>query len=213
MAVLNSIDNYSSTIANSFIKEFVKLGGTIITHQTFNSDSLTFGGQINKVAADSLKIDGVFIPLSNKSIVPYLLSQFAKYNFELPLYGNQDWFLAKGYETYSVLSNKLTFSSDYFLDYNDTSFKSFCKRFLNQTNMEVSRNVLYGYDAAEFLLSEVKNFNVNPSDIINEISTGIIFNGFHNRISFDKSRENKFLNIIRYKEGKFDLVDNFKMSN
>jgi branched-chain amino acid transport system substrate-binding protein len=212
MAVLNSIDNYSATIANSFIKEFENIGGEIIIHQTFNSNSLSFDEQIAKIVDDSLQIDGLFIPLFNKNIVPYLLSQFAKYNFELPLYGNQDWFLAKGYESYPVLSNKLTFSSDYFLDYSDTSFQSFSKRFVNQTNKEVNRNVLYGYDAAEFLLSEVKDFNISPTEIKNEIVAGTIFNGYHNRIYFDKSRINKFVNILRYKDGKFELVDKFKLS-
>lgn len=212
IAVLNSVDNYSATIANSFIKEFEDLGGEIIIHQTFNTDNLFFDDQIAKIADDSLNLDGVFIPLFNKNIVPYLLSQFAKYNFELPLYGNQDWFLAKGYETYPVLSNKLTFESDYFLDYSDTSFQSFSKRFANQTNKEVNRNVLYGYDAAEFLLSEVKDFNVSPAEIKNEITAGTVFNGYHNQISFDKSRVNKFVNILRYKDGKFELVDKFKLS-
>lgn len=212
MAVLNSVENYSATITNSFIKEFENLGGEIITHQTYNSDSLSFDDQIAQIASDSLKLDGVFIPLFNKNIVPYLLSQFVKYNFDLPLYGNQDWFLAKGYETYPALSNKLTFSSDYFLDYSDTSFQSFSKRFLNQTNKEVNRNVLYGYDAAEFLLSEVKDFSVSPSEIKNKIEAGTVFNGYHNQISFDSSRVNKFVNILRYKDGKFELVDKFKLS-
>jgi hypothetical protein len=111
-----------------------------------------------------------------------------------------------------VLSNKLTFESDYFLDYSDTSFQSFSKRFANQTNKEVNRNVLYGYDAAEFLLSEVKDFNVSPAEIKNEITAGTVFNGYHNQISFDKSRVNKFVNILRYKDGKFELVDKFKLS-
>jgi branched-chain amino acid transport system substrate-binding protein len=212
MAVLNSIDNYSSTIANSFIKEFEDLGGKIVIRQTFNSDSMTFGDQIARIAEDSSKLDGVFIPLFNKNIVPILLSQFAKYNFELPLYGNQDWFLAKGYETYPVLSNKLTFSSDYYLDYSDTLFQSFSKRFTSQTRREVNRNVLYGYDAAEFLLSEVKDFSVSPLKIKNEITAGTIFSGYHNQISFDNSRVNKFVNILRYKDGKFELIDKFKLS-
>jgi branched-chain amino acid transport system substrate-binding protein len=212
MAVLNSIENYSTTIADSFIKEFEGLGGEVITHQTFNGNSLTFDKQVAKIAADSLKLDGVFIPLFNKNIVPYLLSQFVKYNFDLPLYGNQDWFLAKGYETYPALSNKLTFSSDYFLDYNDTSFMAFTKRFYTQTNKEVSRNVLYGYDAAEFLLSQVKDFNGNQTEIKNEMESGTIYNGYHNQITFDSDRINKFVNILRYKDGKFELVDKFKLS-
>ncbi len=212
MAVLNAEEGYSPIIADAFIKEFESLGGEIIIRQLYNSNNNSFSAQIAAIAADSSKLDGVYLPIVNSQDVPAILSQFVLYNFNLPIYGNQDWFLAKGFETYPTLSNKLTFTSDYFFDYADTAFQIFSKKFLDQTNVSANRNVLYGYDAAEYLLKAVKNFNVDLVSLKNELVSEFVYKGYHNNIYFDSERVNKFLNIVRYKDGKFELVDKFKLS-
>ncbi len=213
MAVLNSDGGYSPKLADAFIKKFTSLGGKILIQQTYSSTAPTFDQQIANIAADSLQLNGIYIPLSGNLDVTMLLSGFVKYNFNLPLYGNQDWFNAKGFETYPELSNKLTFTSDYYLDYTDSTFENFEKKFLNLTNLIVNRNVLYGYDAAEYLFTSVKNFNVSTSAIKNYLIAKTVYQGFHNNIYFGKDRVNKFLNIVRYKNGTFQIVDKFKLSN
>ncbi len=212
MAVLYAEEGYSKIFADSFTKEFKQLGGKIIITQKYNSDSTSFERQISQIAADSSKLDGIYLPLSDNRDVPAILSQFVLYNFNLPIYGNQDWFLAKGFETYPELSNKLTFDSDYFIDYTDSTFQQFNKEFSDQTGIDVDRYVLYGYDITNYLFSAVKDFNAERETLVNEIESKIIFFGFHNNIYFDKDRINKFLNIVRYKDGKFELVDKFKSS-
>ena len=213
MAVLNSNNGYSPALADAFIKKFTSLGGQILIRQTYSAADPTFDRQIANIAADSLRLNGIYIPLSGNLDVTLLLSTFVKYDFNLPLYGNQDWLNAKGFETYPALSNKLTFTSDYYLDYTDSTFEDFEKRFLNLTNIIVNRNVLYGYDAAEYLFKSVKNFNVDTKAIRNYLIAKTVYQGFHNNIYFDKSRINKFLNIVRYKDGTFQIVDKFKLSN
>ena len=212
MAILYADQGYSQIFADSFSKEFKNLGGKIIVTQKYNSDSTSFENQISKIAADSSKLDGIYLPLTDSRNVPAILSQFVLYNFSLPIYGNQDWFLAKGFETYPELSNKLTFDSDYFIDYSDSSFQLFNKEFYKQTGIEADRYVLYGFDIANYLFSVVKDFNTDRKTLANELESKIKFLGFHNNIYFDKERENKFLNIVRYKDGKFELVDKFKLS-
>jgi hypothetical protein len=128
----------------------------------------------------------------------------------LNIYGNQDWLLAKGFESYSSLSDKLIFASDYFLDYSDSTFRQFSKRFFDQTGLDVSRNVLYGYDISKYVLSFLSEQNISKSSLKSKLESGIIYRGFHNNIFFDNERINKFLNIIRYKNGKFELIDRFK---
>ena len=212
MAVLYAEEGYSPIFAESFIKEFKLLGGKIVATQKYNSDSTSFEKQISKIAADSSRLDGIYLPLSDNRDVPAILSQFVLYNFSLPIYGNQDWFLAKGFETYPELSNKLTFDSDYFIDYTDSSYQIFDREFYKQTKIDADRNVLYGYDAAEYLLTTIKDFNVERKTIDDELESKIKYQGYHNNIYFDQDRINKFLNIVRYKDGKFELVDKFKLS-
>ncbi len=213
MAVFNANQGYSQTLGDAFIKEFEKLGGKVIIRQTYNSNSVSYSEQVSKIAADSSKLEGIYLPLADKRDVPIILSQFSQSNLNLPIYGNQDWLEARGYESSSTISNNLTFSSDYFIDYTDSTFREFNKSFLAQTNTDVDRNVLYGYDTAEYLLKAVKDFDSDRKTILSDMESGYIYNGFHNNYYFNRDRVNDFLNIIRYKDGKFQLVDKFKLSN
>ncbi|MHB1686550.1 MAG: ABC transporter substrate-binding protein [Ignavibacteriaceae bacterium] len=213
MAILNSEGSYSSILAGSFKKEFEKLGGKILVRETFKPGSIDLSKQVSKIAKDSSKLQGVYLPLTENRDVPSILSQFLSSNLNMTVYGNQDWLLAKGFESFSSLSDKLTFSSDYFLDYNDSTFRQFSKRFFSQTGIDVSRNVLYGYDITKYILSFLTEQNISRSSLKAKLESGIIFRGFHNNIYFDKERINKFLNIVRYKDGKFELIDRFKAGN
>ena len=107
----------------------------------------------------------------------------------------------------------LTFSSDYFIDYSDDDFKNFSKKFSDMLGKDPNRNVLYGYDNANYLLTVMRNIDPGRLTIRNKMLSGLISTGFHNNISFDENRTNRFLNIIRYKDGVFELVDKFRSAN
>jgi hypothetical protein len=78
--------------------------------------------RISLIAND---IEGVYAPISDANDASAILSQMVQSGLDLELYGNQDWFLGKGFESSSAISNKLTFDSDYFIDFNDPDFKIF----------------------------------------------------------------------------------------
>jgi len=40
----------------------------------------------------------------------------------------------------------------------------------------------------------------------------MVTSGLHNNISFDARRINKYLNIVRYSDGVFDLVDKYRLN-
>jgi hypothetical protein len=128
----------------------------------------------------------------------------------LEIYGNQDWFLGKGFESSPELSNKLTFDSDYFIDFNDAAFKEFSTFFKNTAGIETNRNILYGYDTAKYILTVIRNIEPTRKNIKYKIESGINVTGFHNNISFDIDRTNKFINVVRFKDGVFELVDKFR---
>jgi hypothetical protein len=210
MAVLNAIEGYSPLLAAEFIEEFEKLGGEVLVKATYKSNSLTLNDQISKIALYNGSLEGIYLPLADKVDVPLLLSKLVQDSMYIPIYGNQDWFLAKGYETSSELSNMLTFESDYFLEYNDEDFQSFGNSFMEQTKVDANRNVFYGYDVTKYLLMVMRNINPERETIKLKMESGITSSGFHNNICFDENRVNKFVNIIRYKDGVFELIDKFK---
>ncbi len=59
----------------------------------------------------------------------------------------------------------------------------------------------------------MRNINSNRINIRNKMISGITSAGYHNNIAFDESRTNRFLNIVRYKDGVFQLVDKFRLGN
>ena len=218
MAVLNSIDGYSPLLAATFVDEFERLGGTIMVKETYKSNSFSVSDPISRIAiadtTDTLNsLEGIYIPLADKIDATVILSQLGKDSLYYPIFGNQDWFSARGFESAPEISNMLTFSSDYYLDFNDEDYQIFSERFSQLTGKDPNRNVLYGYDTAKYLLTVMRNIAPRRSGIKDKMISGIMRKGFHNNISFDENRINRFMNIVRYNNCIFNLVEKFRYSN
>ena len=212
VSVMNSIEGYSPILAASFINEFENLGGKVVRKESFRNDYIDFSGPISKIYSDSLTIEGIYIPLSENSVTPFIFSEMIKYGMKIPLYGNQDWFTAKGFETAPEISNNLVFESDYFVDFNSDAYKNFSEQFVTATGKDVNRNVLYGYDAAKYIVTALRNTEPGRKNLVDKMLSGMVSSGLRSNISFDERRVNKFLNIVRYKNGVFELVDKFRIN-
>ena len=209
MGVLNAMEGYSPAIALGFTSEFERLGGEIVVRETYNSGSFEIQDQVRRLAGYT-DIDGLFIPLSDKSDAPVIINELMMNNINLPVYGNQDWFFSKITTNLSGLTSPLKFTSDHFIDYNDPGYQEFSQKFNSITGMEANRNVLYGYDAAGFIFSAVRDWNYTPAEIGRIFNSGKEFPGYHNNICFDGQRVNNYLNIIQFSDGVFQLLDKFK---
>ncbi|WP_337865164.1 penicillin-binding protein activator [Ignavibacterium sp.] len=209
-AVLNSLEVYSPILAKSFSDEFQRLGGNILVKETYRSKSIDLSKQIANIIPHIDQLDGIYIPLSDKLDAEIILSEMLKQNVYVPIYGNQDWLNAKGLETSSSLSNTLKITSDYFIDFSDGSFIEFSNSFLNTTGKDITRNVLYGYDAAKFLTTALRAIQPTRKTIKLKIDTGLKSNGFHNNISFSKKKRNTYINILSFSDGKFQLIEKYK---
>jgi branched-chain amino acid transport system substrate-binding protein len=211
IGILSTEEGYSSSVVNVFKDEFTRLGGKIIIEVTYSSKSYDLSSQVSKIQTKIKNLEGLYVPLTDKSEASIILSQLEQQGINLNLYGNQDWLIAKGFESSSNLSNRLIFTSDYFIDYDNPDYQAFNKTFYQKTHMDVTRNVLYGYDAAKFVLTSFYGDDPDRSTLKTAMESGRVYNGYHNNISFDSERINKFLNIIRYTDGEFQLVDKFKI--
>ena len=214
MAILSSIDGYSPLLASTFSDEFKKNGGEIWVSASYKSNSFDLTESVAQIAAYQDTLQGLYIPLADKIDAPAIFSQLVQQDSTVvPVFGNQDWFYAKGYESAPALSDQLTFTSDYFIDYNDSTFVRFSRDFFNRAGIDPNRNVLYGYDTAKYLLTVIENSTNSRHAVKDKMESGIVVKGFHNNISFNEDHINEYLNIVRYKNGKFDLIERFKASN
>lgn len=214
LAVLYSTDGYSPLLASTFINEFEKIGGQIIASSSYKSNSFSLKDPVFQIAVFQDTLEGLYIPLADKIDVPAIFSQLVQQDTVItPIFGNQDWFYAKGFESAPAYSENLTFTSDYFIDFSDSSFINFSRNFFNTTNIDPNRNVLYGYDTAKYLLAIIENSSNNRYAVKRKMESGFTMKGFHNNISFNQNHINEYLNIIRYKNGRFQLVEKFKASD
>ena len=213
MAVINSNDGYSQKLANSFINEYEKIGGQVLTHQIYPSSSIEITQQINQMLPFANSLDGIYAPISDKNDATVILSSLVLDSLYLPMYGNQDWFQAKGMETSTTLSNNLVMTSDYFIDFKDSKFINLSKKFFTETGSDMNRNVLYGYDTANYLLQILNETNNDPYKIAQFIYSGFSFRGIHNDLLFDENHVNKILNFIRYKDGVYQLIKRYNSIN
>lgn len=212
IAVFNRENGYSALLAESFIDEFQKFGGTVIAHQTYPSsvdDISSYASSINTVRS---RIDGIYIPISERSDARKVLSSLSNFQFNVSLYGNQDWFNVQGLEHFPNITDKLTFTSDYFIDFNSPDIRDLGNRFRKTTGMEVNRNMLYGYDSAKMLVELLSSGNITRDKVHREFLSGLRSNGYHNNIYFDDRKVNSYLNIVRYRNGVFELIDRFNAS-
>jgi hypothetical protein len=212
--VLYSTDGYSPLLASTFMNESNKIGGEIFASGSYKSNSFLLNEPVSQIAAYQDTLQGIYIPLADKIDVPAIFSQLVQQDtIGTRIFGNQDWFYAKGFESAPAFSENLTFTSDYFINYSDSNFIHFSRNFFNTTNIDPNRNVLYGYDTAKYLLDIFEKSGNSRYAVKRRMESGITIKGFHNNISFNKDHINKYLNIVRYKNGRFQLVEKFQASN
>jgi branched-chain amino acid transport system substrate-binding protein len=213
IAVLNAIDGYSPILSSSFAQEFEKLGGRIVIRESYKSGSMEIKEQIKRISESLNLVEGIYIPLADRADIPIIVSALSQINLNIPIYGDQDWMSSSGLESAAFLDNNLIFCSDYFLKFSDEDYQTFSKNFYSKTNMDVNRNILYGYDTMKYLLTIMRNSFSGGEALKQKMISGISSVGFHNNICFDSNRINRYMNIVRYSSGKFELIDKFKLNN
>lgn len=213
IGILNSVDGYSPILSSSFSQEFERLGGQIFFREAYRSGTIDLSMQVQKIAANLSRIEGLYIPLSDRADIPIIISNLSQLYLNLPVYGDQDWMNPSDLRSAAFLDNNLIFCSDYYIKFEDPEYQQFTKDYFEKTKTEVNRNVLYGYDAMKFVLTCIRTAGFGASSLKQKMISGITSTGYKNNISFDSSRINKYLNIIRYTKGRFELINKFKLIN
>ncbi len=209
-AVLNSIEGYSAIMANAFVEELKKLSGQIVFKETFKNLTMDISVSMSRLKDFINQIDGIYLPISQSKDAEFLISELEKLNLKVPIFATQDWLEAKGLESSTSLANQLRVTSDFFIDYQETRFSEFSKAYSETLNKEPNRYSLYGYDVAKHLLTVLRVPVQNRYGVRMKLNSGLKTVGFKNNISFSSKRRNTYLNILKYSDGKFSLIERFK---
>ena len=209
-AIVNSIEGYSAITANSFADEMKKLGGQIVFKETFKNIVTDFPSTVTKLKNIINQIDGIYLPISQSKDAEIIISELENLNLRIPIFGTQDWLEAKGLESSTTLTSLIRISSDFFIDYQESRFNEFSKAYSATLNKEPNRYSLYGYDASKHLITILRGHVQNRYGVRMKLNSGIKTVGFKNNISFSSRKRNTYLNILKYSDGKFSLIERFK---
>lgn len=216
-AILKSRDTYSSILAQAFAEEFTKLGGEIWVETDYQSGKYDFKESVDSINQFRDTLQAIYVPVTGSNDAAYVMSYLVTDSLQvdslnIKIYGNQDWFSTKLLKSSSTIGNNLIFTSDYFIPFRNRNYKQFNKKYFEQNKYDSNRNVLYGYDVTKFLLSILNVNGDNVYSVSQALKTSKEVKGFHNNFLFNKNRVNSFLNLVKYKNGIFRLLDRYKVN-
>lgn len=216
-AILKASDTYSAKLAQAFAEEFTRLGGEIWVNSDYQSGKYNFKESVDKINQFRDTLQCIYIPVSSSNDAAYVLSYLVIDSLQvdslnIKIYGNQDWFSSKLLKPSATIGSNLIFTSDYFIPFRNRNYKHFNRKYFEQNKYDSNRNVLYGYDVTKFLLSILNVNGDNVYTVAQALKTSKEINGIHNNFLFDNNRINKILNIVKYRNGIFRLINRYKIN-
>ena len=143
VAVIDQLgDDYSTGLANFFIKQFETLGGTIATTQQFQTNQSDFKAILTEVKASGA--DAIFAP-SSITTAPLIIKQARELGIEVPFMAGDTWYNQTIIDNAGAAECEGTVVSTFFDENDDsnaiaTDFVSGYKAWLNEDQKRIDNN-------------------------------------------------------------------------
>ena len=124
--------------------------------------------------------------------------------------GTGDWNHEKALEDNKGYIKNLVFESEYYPDENNQRFIDL-KEKMKKSKFKLSKNFLFGYDAAKLIFDLVAQGNSTRESLNTSLKNLVNYEAIKSKISLDYHGINSELNILRYDDG-IKLVDTYKIS-
>jgi branched-chain amino acid transport system substrate-binding protein len=173
-------------LATFFKETFTKLGGKIVSEETYVSNDIDFNAQLT--AVKSAKPDGIFIP-GYYTEVGLIARQARGLGIKVPLLGGDGWDSDQLYKIGKDAIVGSYFSNHYTTDSDDPRARIFIAAFKKEYNKDPDGLSAMGYDAAAVLADAMKRAKtLAPSDIRDAIAQTKDYMAVTGKISIDDQR-------------------------
>lgn len=187
VAVLRDVkSDYSVGLATYFVETFKKMGGEVVSDQTYVAGDIDFKAQLTSIK--TAKPDGIFIP-GYYTEVGLLARQARSLGMKVPLLGGDGWDSSKLYEIGKDAIVGSYFSNHYTTDTEDPKAREFIANFRKEFNAEPDGLAAMGYDAAKVLAEAMNRAEIlSPEKIRDAIASTKDFEGVTGKITIDSMR-------------------------
>jgi branched-chain amino acid transport system substrate-binding protein len=179
---------YSVGLAQEFKKAFVKMGGKIVTEQTYTGGDQDFNAQLTAVRA--AKADVVFVP-GYYTDVGNIAIQARKLGITAPLLGGDGWDSEQLPKIAGKAIEGSFYSNHYAPDQPDERVQSFIKKYQAEFSGQTPDGLAaLGYDAAKLLFDAMKRANSTEGKALRDaIAATKDFAGVTGVISINENRD------------------------
>ena len=207
VAILRDIKNdYSVGLADVFVENFKKMGGTIVVDQSYSEGDTDFSAQLTSMK--SSKPEAIFVP-GYYTEVGLIARQARKLGINVPLLGGDGWDSPKLYEIGGEALNGSYFSNHTSVDDPDPVIQKFVSDYkarFGETPDSLGANA---YDTARIVVDAIKRAgSTDPAKLRDALAQTKDFPGIAGPITIDANRNAvKPAVILKVNNGKLDFVE------
>src|SRR3954470_2418191 len=178
---------YSVGLNQEFAKGFVKLGGQIVSRETYQAGDQDFSAQLISIRAsqpDVIFVPGYYTDIGNIAI------QARRLGIKAPLLGGDGWDSEKLGEIGGKSIDGSYYSNHYSQQDPNPRVQNFIRDYKNRFDNNTPDGLgALGYDAARVLCEAIgRAHSLSGADIATELAKTQAFNGVTGKISIDKDR-------------------------
>jgi len=178
--------DYSVGLSNYFKDTFEKMGGQIVSEETYVSNDIDFKAQLTSIK--STHPDAIFIP-GYYTEVGLIARQARGLGMKMPLLGGDGWDSTKLYEIGKDAVMGSYFSNHYTTDTQDPTARNFIAAFQKEFGVVPDGLAAMGYDAAKVLIDALnRSKTLNSQDIRDAIASTKDYPGVTGKITINDLR-------------------------
>jgi len=207
VAILRDIKNdYSVGLADVFVENYKKMGGAIVSDESYSEGDTDFSAQLTAMKAR--KPEAIFVP-GYYTEVGLIARQARKLGIAAPLMGGDGWDSPKLWEIGGEALNGSFFSNHTSVDDPDPTIQKFVTAYKARFNEIPDSLGANAYDTALIVVDAIKRAgSTDPAKLRDALAQTKNFPGIAGPISLDADRNAiKPAVILKVSNGKYDFVE------
>jgi len=207
VAVLRDIKNdYSVGLGDVFVENFKKLGGTIVSDESYSEGDTDFSAQLTSIKSKNPQ--AIYVP-GYYTEVGLIARQARKLGITVPLFGGDGWDSPKLWEIGGEALNDCFYSNHYSVDDPSPAIQKFVADYKTRHNQVPDAIAALAYDAARILFDAWRRAGSTEGPKVRDaLAQTKEFPGVTGKITLDENRNAvKPAVVLRVKNGKLEYVE------
>lgn len=195
----------STTVANSFRKRFIALGGKIVGEKNYNAGDKDFSAQLT--AIKSLDADCLIVP-GYYTECAIMLKQARSSGMKQDIFGYDGWDSPDLVRVAGEAGEGAIFTDAFSAEDPDPSVQSFVEKYKKKYNENPVAFTANAFDALMLLVDAIRRAeSTKPQAIRNALASTKSYPGVSGKITYTQDRDpSKSMVLLKIENGKFKFV-------